>query len=95
MRKNQVTITVLRTGSEVPENRQKDKTTNERVSAIEISTYVDSDNVFEALSKAYHNIIHQISLEQQVPAFGADDGVLIKVKGYYPQSNPDDWENTL
>ena len=83
MRKNQVTISVMRFGDQIPRNRQYDKMTDERVSAIELVTYTDSNDVFEALAAAYSNIIQQISSEQEVPSFGTNDGVKVKVKGYY------------
>lgn len=85
MRKNQVTITVHQVGDEIPMNKRVDSSTGEIVSARELVTYVDSDDVFEALSKAYSNIIEHISSERKVPSFGADDGVSVRIKAYYPK----------
>lgn len=85
MRKNQVTISVIRTGDQVPECRRFDSKTKEKVAVIELSTYADSNNVFEALAAAYSNIIERISEEEKVPSFGVNGGVVTKVKAYYPE----------
>lgn len=62
MRKNQVTIHMERFGDQVPKNYPLDMQT--------IDIYVDSNNIYEALSKAYAEAINQLAKYEKIPAFG-------------------------
>ena len=62
MRKNQVEIKVRRFGDQVPDNFQNDKQV--------ISVYADSNNLYEALSIAYSELIKEIQRYENVPSFG-------------------------
>ena len=68
MRNNQVEIKVTRFNNEIP------KTTcifpEEDIRAYTMSTYTDSNNVFEALAAAYLNILKAIKEDEDFPKFG-------------------------
>lgn len=68
MRNNQVEIKVTRFNDEIP------KTTcifpEEDIKTYTISTYIDSNNVFEALAAAYFNILKAIKEDEDFPKFG-------------------------
>ena len=65
MRKNQVEIKISRFGEDVPSAYDDDRQI--------ISVYVDSDNLFEALSVAYSEVIRELQNYEQIPSFGCVD----------------------
>lgn len=65
MRKNQVEIKIRRFGDEVPSNYNDDKQI--------ISVYVDSNNLYEALSVAYSEVIKELQNYETIPSFGCVD----------------------
>ena len=76
MRNNQVEIKVTRFNNEIP------KTAcifpEEDIRAYTMSTYTDSNNVFEALAAAYLNILKAIKEDEDFPKFG-DSGDVKRV----------------
>ena len=62
LRKNQVEIKVRRFGDKVPESFSEDKQV--------ISVYADSNNLYEALSIAYSELMKEIQRYENVPSFG-------------------------
>ena len=62
MRKNQVSIKINRYEDEVPEDYKKDTQI--------ISVYADSNNLFEALSVAYSEVIKELQQHETIPSFG-------------------------
>lgn len=73
MRNNQVEIKVTRFNNEIP------KTAcifpEEYIRAYTMSTYTDSNNVFEALAAAYLNILKAIKEDEDFPKFGDSGNV--------------------
>ena len=65
MRKNQVEIKISRFGEDVPSAYDDDRQI--------ISVYADSDNLFEALSVAYSEVIRELQNYEQIPSFGCVD----------------------
>ena len=79
MRKNQITITVVRYGDEIPKSVTEER--GEELRYYRFSTYTDSNNVFEALAAANANILNQIKLDEDFPKFG-DEGKVKREYGY-------------
>jgi hypothetical protein len=65
MRANQVEITIRRFGDEVPKSYHHDQQI--------ISVYADSNNLYEALSVAYSEVIKELQKYESVPSFGRVD----------------------
>lgn len=65
MRKNQVSILIDRFGDQVPKNYSKD--------TQHVHVYADSNNVYEALSKAYCEAINLLGEYEDIPSFGRCD----------------------
>ena len=65
MRKNQIEITVRRFGDEIPNNYENDKQI--------IHVYADSNNLYEALSVAYSELIKELQKYETIPSFGRVD----------------------
>ena len=89
MRKCQVSIKVTRFGDQIPDSVVKEdfeemKEMGEKENELnwyEISTYTDSNDIFEALAAAYLNILNQIKKEQDLPKFG-DEGRIVQHYDY-------------
>lgn len=65
MQKNQIEIKIRRFGDEVPESYHSD---------IQIiNVYADSNNLFEALSVAYSEVIKELQKYEDIPSFGRLD----------------------
>jgi hypothetical protein len=62
MRSNQVEIIIRRFGDEVPSSYDSNKQI--------ISVYADSDNLFEALSVAYGELMRKLQTYESIPSFG-------------------------
>ncbi len=62
MRSNQVEIIIRRFGDEVPSSYDSNKQI--------VSVYADSDNLFEALSVAYGELMRKLQTYEQIPSFG-------------------------
>jgi hypothetical protein len=62
MRKNQVTIQIKRFGDQVPVGYSK--------GIQEINVYTDSNNLFEALSAAFAQVLEEVRKYESVPGFG-------------------------
>ena len=62
MRNNQVEIKISRFGDEVPKSYHDDRQI--------ISIYADSNNLFEALSVAYSEIMKELQKYEDIPSFG-------------------------
>ena len=65
MRANQVEIKISRFGDEVPATYND----NQQV----ISVYADSNNLYEALSVAYSEVIKELQKYETIPSFGRVD----------------------
>lgn len=65
MRKNQVEILIRRYSDEVPSSYEKD------IQVIQV--YADSNNLFEALSVAYSEVIRELQKYEAIPSFGCVD----------------------
>lgn len=65
MRSNQVEIKISRFGESVPSTYRDNKQI--------IKVYADSNNLFEALSVAYSEIIKELQKYENVPSFGCVD----------------------
>ena len=65
MRKNQIEITVRRFGDQVPKDYENDKQI--------IHVYADSNNLYEALSIAYSELICELKKYEIIPSFGRVD----------------------
>ena len=65
MRANQVEITIRRFGDEVPVAYND----NQQI----ISVYADSNNLYEALSVAYSEVIKELQKYETIPSFGRLD----------------------
>jgi hypothetical protein len=65
MRKTQVTISIERVGNQVPKGYPKN--------SQRTHVYADSNNVYEALSKAYAETINLLGEYENIPAFGRCD----------------------
>ena len=65
MRKNQVEITIRRFGEDVPKSYHSDRQI--------INVYADSNNLFEALSVAYSELIQALQKYENIPSFGVVD----------------------
>ena len=63
MRSNQVEIKIRRFGDEVPSAYNDNK--------MIISVYADSNNLFEALSVAYSEVIRKLQTYEAIPSFGS------------------------
>lgn len=71
MRNNQVSINIQRFNDEVPANF---KEANDGATRARIYAYADSNNVYEALSAAYFQVLSIIAEYEDVPNFGRRDG---------------------
>ena len=76
MRKNQVHLEIHRFGDEVPSSYGN----NEQF----IKVYADSNNLFEALSVAYSEVIRELQKYEEIPSFGRVDIV---------SNDKDEWFN--
>lgn len=65
MRKNQVSIRNERFGDQVPDNYP--------AKTQEVGVYADSNNVYEALSKAYSEAINLLVEYESIPGLGRCD----------------------
>lgn len=65
MRANQVEIKIRRFGDEVPAAYND----NQQI----ISVYADSNNLYEALSVAYSEVIKELQRYEAIPSFGRVD----------------------
>ena len=63
MRKNQIEIKIRRFGDEVPDSYGNDQQI--------IQVYADSNNLYEALSVAYSEVIKELQKYETIPSFGA------------------------
>lgn len=66
MRKNQVTISVVRVGDQVPEGYGES-------SVMDFSVYCDSNNFYEALLGAIHQVLSEVQKYEELPSFGSKD----------------------
>lgn len=65
MRKNQIEIKIRRFGDEVPDSYGNDQQI--------IQVYTDSNNLYEALSVAYSEVIKELQKYETIPSFGRVD----------------------
>ena len=65
MRSNQVEIKISRFGDAVPSNYNDDRQI--------IQVYADSNNLYEALSVAFSEVIKELQKYENVPSFGRVD----------------------
>ena len=61
MRKNQVTLDIVRFGDEAPEGAERQ----------EIKIYADANNLWEALAAAMIKVSEVVGKDQEIPSFGA------------------------
>lgn len=65
MRKNQITIQVERFGDQVPERLRK-----QGADHIRFGVYCDSNNIYEALSGAFYQVLEELQKDEKLPSFG-------------------------